>query len=308
MIKIVFMGTPIFSVSVLEGLIENYQVVGVVTQPDKLVGRKKVMTPSPVKETALSNNIPVFQPIKIKENYDLIKQWNPDLIITCAYGQIIPQEVLDIPTLGCINVHASLLPKLRGGAPIQKSIIYGYDKTGITIMDMILKMDAGDIITQKETVISEDDTYQTLHDRLSLIGKELLLKTLPSIIDKTAVRTKQIEEEVTYAWNIKREEEKIDLTKSTKEVYNQIRGLFPKPGTYLYLDDKLIKVYSAVIGNEKPKEIGSITNIYKDGIGISTSDGEIIITKIQPEGKKEIEVSNYLNGLNNEELLTKKFK
>ncbi len=308
MTKVVFMGTPIFSVSILEGLIKNYDVIGVVSQPDKLVGRKKILTPTPVKETALKNNIPVFQPIKIKEDYNKIKEWNPDIIITCAYGQIIPQEVLDIPSLGCINVHASLLPKLRGGAPIQKSIIEGYSKTGITIMDMIFKMDAGDIISQRETTILDTDNYQSLHDRLSQIGTELLLETLPSIIDKTATRTKQDEELVTYGWNIKREEEKIDLTKSTKEIYNQIRGLSPKPGTYLYLEDKIIKIYASTIGINKPKQPGEITNIYKDGIGISTSDGEIIITKIQPEGKKEVLVKDYLNGLNKEELLTKKFK
>ncbi len=308
MTKVVFMGTPQFSVSILEGLIENYEVIGVVTQPDKLVGRKKILTPSPVKETALKNNIPVFQPVKIREDYSVLKDWNPDLIITCAYGQLVPQEVLDIPKLGCINVHASLLPKLRGGAPIQKSIIDGYDKTGITIMEMILKMDAGDIISQRETPISETDNYQTLHDRLSVIGTELLLETLPSIINKTANMQKQDEEKVTYAWNIKREEEKIDITKSTKDIYNHIRGLSPKPGTYLYLEDKMIKVYEAIIGTAKATTPGQITNIYKGGIGISTSDGEIIITKIQPEGKKEILVSDYLNGLNKDELLTKIFK
>ena len=228
-IKVVFMGTPDFAVPILEGLIENYDVVGVVSQPDKKVGRHQQLVNTPIKEVALKNNIICFQPVKIREDYNNILELNPDIIVTCAYGQIIPKEILDFPRLGCINVHASLLPKLRGGAPIHKSIIDGYDKTGITIMYMDEKMDSGDIISQSETIITDTDNLESVHDRLSLMGSELLLNTLPSIIEGSNNRIKQNEEEVTYAWNIKREEEHVDFSKTRREVFNLIRGLSPVP-------------------------------------------------------------------------------
>ena len=215
--KVIFMGTPDFAVPVLEGLIENYEVILVVSQPDKKVGRKQELKNTPIKEVALKHNIPVFQPIKIREDYDEIIKLNPDIIVTCAYGQIIPKVILDCPKLGCINVHASLLPKLRGGAPIHKAIIDGYKTTGITIMYMDVKMDDGDIISQKEIEILDSDNLESLHDKLSVLGKELLLETLPSIINGTNERIKQDEAEVTFAYNIKREEEHIDFNKSTRE-------------------------------------------------------------------------------------------
>lgn len=308
-IKIVFMGTPEFSVPVLEGLIENYNVVGIVTQPDKKVGRKQEIKYSPVKEVALKNNIVVFQPDNIKTNYKDILALMPDIIITCAYGQIIPKEVLDYPKYGCINVHASLLPKLRGGAPIHKSIIYGYEKTGITIMYMDIKMDSGDIIAQEEINIEESFDTGILHDKLSIIGKNLLLKTLPEILDGNVNRIKQDEKEVTYAWNISKEEEIINFNKSTKEVFNQIRGLCPFPGAYSVLDNKVIKIYESKIGNNKPTIPGEIIEIYNNGLGVSTNDGEIIITKIKPFGKKLMSVKDYLNGIKNKkELLKERFK
>ena len=206
-VKVVFMGTPDFSVPVLEGLIENYQVIGIVTQPDRKVGRRQEVVFSPVKEVALKHNIPVFQPEKIRSDYTDILALEPDIIITCAYGQIIPKEILEYPKYGCINVHASLLPKLRGGAPIHHAIIDGYDKTGITIMYMDEAMDSGDIISQRETKILDLDTVESLHDRLSSLGRELLLDTLPSILDGSAKRVKQDADSVTYAYNIQREEE-----------------------------------------------------------------------------------------------------
>ena len=200
-VKVVFMGTPDFSVPVLEGLIENYQVIGIVTQPDRKVGRRQEVVFSPVKEVALKHNIPVFQPEKIRSDYTDILALEPDIIITCAYGQIIPKEILEYPKYGCINVHASLLPKLRGGAPIHHAIIDGYDKTGITIMYMDEAMDSGDIISQRETKILDLDTVESLHDRLSSLGRELLLDTLPSILDGSAKRVKQDADSVTYAYN-----------------------------------------------------------------------------------------------------------
>ncbi len=302
-IKVVFMGTPDFAVPVLEGLIENYDVVGVVSQPDKKVGRHQVLVNTPIKEVAVKNNIVCFQPEKIREDYDDILELQPDIIITCAYGQIIPKEILDYPKFGCVNVHASLLPKLRGGAPIHKAIIDGYDKTGITIMYMDVKMDSGDIISQAETIITDADNLESLHDRLSLMGSELLLKTLPSIIEGNNLRKKQIDEDVTYAWNIKREEEHIDFSKTKREVFNLIRGLSPMPGANFLLDGDEVKVYSSIISDKtfSNKKIGEITNLYKNGIGVNCSDGEIILTVIKPFGKKKMDASSYINGLQNRE-------
>jgi len=307
-IKVVFMGTPEFSVPVLEGLIENYNVIGVVTQPDKKVGRKQEIKFSPVKKLSLKHNIKVLQPERIKTDYQDIIDLNPDIIITCAYGQIIPEELLNFPKYKCINVHASLLPKLRGGAPIHKSIIYGYEKTGITIMYMDKKMDSGDIISQSEIKIEDSFDTGILHDKLSIMGKDLLLKTLPDILNNNINPIKQNEEEVTFSYNISKEEEIIDFNKSTREVFNQIRGLSPFPGGYSVLDGKIFKIYESRIGNSKQKTPGEIISIYKDGIGISTKDGEIIITKIKPFGKKLMSVKDYLNGIKNtDELLNMRF-
>ena len=242
--KIVFMGTPDFAASILEGLIENYNVVGVVSQPDKKVGRKQILTPPPVKKVAMEHGIKVLQPTKIKDEYQEILNLNPDLIITCAYGQFIPKIILDYPSFGCINVHPSLLPKLRGGAPIHKAIIDGYDKTGVTIMYMDEKMDSGDIISAEETKIELTDNLEILQERLSVIGKDLLLKTLPSIFNRTNQRIKQNPDEVTFAYNITKEEEHIDFSKTKKEIFNQVRGLNPIPGAYCLLNDEVLKIYN----------------------------------------------------------------
>lgn len=308
--KIVFMGTPDFAVPVLEGLIENYEVVLVVSQPDKKVGRHQVLTNTPIKEVALKNNIEVFQPVKIKEDYQKIIDINPDLIVTCAYGQIIPKELLDCPRLGCINVHASLLPNLRGGAPIHKAIIDGYDKTGITIMYMDVKMDNGDIISQREIEILDSYNLEDLHDKLSVIGKELLLDTMPSIIDGSNNRIKQDEELVTYAYNIQREEEHINFNKSSREIFNLIRGLCPVPGANAVLDDKEVKIYGSIIGNNKysNKVCGEICSVNKEGISVCTGDGEIIITEIKPFGKKKMDAYSYVNGIGKDNLIGKVFK
>lgn len=308
-IKIVFMGTPEFSVPVLEGLIDNYEVVGVVSQPDRKVGRKQELKSTPVKQTAMSHNIPVFQPEKIKREYDEILKLEPDLIITCAYGQIIPKAILDYPRLGCINVHASLLPKLRGGAPIHKAIIDGYSKTGITIMYMDEKMDSGDIISQAETDILDSDTLETLHDRLSIMGKELLLQTLPSIIEGTNMRTPQEEKDVTYAYNIKREEEYLDFSNSSRALFDQIRGLSPAPGSCAVLDGEEIKIYAARIGDKTSSSVpGEIMHIYKDGIGVSTADYELVLLDIKPFGKKRMLASSFINGISKEEYIGKVFQ
>lgn len=293
-LKVIFMGTPIFSVPILEGLIESYNVIAVVTQPDKPVGRGGNISVSPIKELALKNNIQVLQPIKIREDYKSIIEMKPDIIITAAYGQIIPKEILDYPKYGCINVHASLLPKLRGGAPIHRAILNGMDKTGITIMYMNEGMDTGDIISTCEVSINDTDTMSMLHDKLSNMGKDLLIATLPNIITGNINRIKQDDSEATYAYNIKKEDEKIDFNKSKLDIYNQIRGLNSYPGAYAYLDNKRIKIWNSYITDKTYDNLdnGCVSNIYKDGIGIKVSDGEVVITDIQIEGKKRMLVSS----------------
>ena len=298
-LKVVFMGTPQFSVPVLQALIDNYKVKAVVTQPDKQVGRSGKIAKPPIKIVAQENNILVIQLKKIKEEYQEIIDLDPDLIVTCAYGQILPKELLDYPRLGCINVHASLLPKLRGGAPIHRAIINGDKKTGVTIMHMAPGMDDGDIISQKEIEILDTDTASTLHDKLSKLGSELLIETLPSIIEGTSERVKQKESEVTFAPIIKPEDEKIDFSKTTREIYNQIRGLNSFPGAYFMLDGKRFKVFESIVKEEYFSENidGEIVKIYPEGIGIKTGNGVIVLTLIQPEGKSKMSAKDYLNGL-----------
>ena len=306
-IRVVFMGTPDFSVPVLKGLIEYYQVVGVVSQPDRKVGRHQEVEFTPIKKVAVDNNILVLQPEKIRKDYMSVLELKPDIIVTCAYGQIIPKELLDYPKYGCINVHASLLPKLRGGAPIHHAIIDGYKKTGITIMYMDEAMDSGDIISQRETEISDIDTLESLHDRLSEMGRDLLLDTLPSILDGTNQRIKQDINEVTYAYNIKREEEYLDFNKSSRELFNQIRGLNPHPGSSCVIGEKEFKVFMARIEKiDTSKAIpGEVLHIYKDGLGIATRDYELVITDIKPSGKKRMLASSFINGIKKEEYLGK---
>ena len=310
MIRVVFMGTPDFSVPVLKGLLDsdNYEVVGVVSQPDKKVGRHQILTPSPISKVAIDNNIKLLRIEKIRTNYQEVLDLNPDIIITCAYGQIIPKEILDYPKYGCINVHASLLPKYRGGAPIHKAIIDGEKETGITIMYMDVGMDTGDIISQEKVKIEDTDTVEILHNKLSILGRDLLLKTLPNIISGNIVRTKQDDSKVTFAYNIKREDEHIIFDMSSKNVYNLVRGLNSFPGAFAILDDKIIKIYSGRVGNKSKGNPSEIIEIYKDGIGVKTKDGEYIITELKEEGKRKVSAKEYLNGKKKEELIGKVFK
>lgn len=305
--KIIFMGTPSFSIPVLEMLIENYNVIAVVTQPDKEVGRKKEMVFSDVKEVALNSNIKIFQPIKIRNEYTDIIKLKPDIIVTCAYGQILPKEILNAPKYGCINVHASLLPKLRGGAPIHRALIDGYEETGITIMEMDEQMDTGDIITQKSIKILDTDNVGTLHNKLSHLGATLLNKTLPLILEKKVKKVKQKKKDATYANLIKREDELIDFNQKAKDVFNKIRGLDPFPGAYAVLDDLVVKLFDVKLGNNKGKKVGEIIKVYDDGIGIATKDGEVIVKTIQFSGKRKMFVRNYLNGITKDQLLGKVF-
>ncbi len=304
-LKVIFMGTPLFAVPVLKKLVENTQVVLVVTQPDKLVGRKQNITKSPVKVEAERNNIPVFQPTKIRNDYEFILKTEADIIITCAYGQIIPESILEYPQCGCINVHASLLPKYRGGAPIHWCLINGEEKTGITIMYMDKEMDTGDIISQREYSIKKTDNVGTLHEILADMGASLLIETLPSIINKTNKRLKQNNDEASYAFNIKREDELLDFSLSGKEIINKIRGLNPWPLAYFKLDNLEIKVLEASFKTETVKEVGVIEKISKKSLGISCRDGIIYLEKIKPFGKKIMNIGDYLNG-QREELQNKR--
>lgn len=289
-IKVVFMGTPEFSVPILNYLIDVATVVGVVVQPDKS------SVESPIKRIALENNIKVLQPTKIRKDFDEVINLKPDVIITCAYGQIIPKEILDCPRLGCINVHASVLPKLRGGAPIHRAILNGFKETGITIMYMDEGMDTGDIISISKLKIGDDENVGSLHDRLSVLGKELLSKTLPNIVEENNIRIKQDDLEATYAYNIKREDEKIDWNDSLDNIYNKIRGLSPWPVSYTMLEGKICKIWEAnkIEGNYSG-ENGEVIKI-DSGIVVKVKDGLIIINTLQLEGKKKLNYKDFING------------
>ena len=304
--KIIFMGTASFSKQVLEKLLENnYNVVAVVTQPDRFVGRKKVLTMPEVKEVALASGIPVYQPLKIKEEYQEIIALEPDLIITAAYGQIVPEAVLNAPKIGCINVHASLLPKYRGGAPVHYAIMEGEEVTGVTIMYMVKKMDAGNIISQVEVPIGAEETTGELYERLSIAGAELLLETLPSVLAGTNESIAQDESLVTYSPTISHEQEKIDFSKSALRVYNQVRGMNPWPGAYTTYQGKVVKIWAGKIHvcenalkHHAHQENGTIVKIFKDAIGVKTGEGIYLITELQLAGKKRMLVKDYLNGNN----------
>ena len=304
-LQVVFMGTPEFAVPVLQGLIDNYKVRAVVTQPDKK-GNHGQINISPIKKLANDKAILVLQPEKIREDYQEIINLKPDIIITCAYGQIIPRELLECPRLGCINVHASLLPKLRGGAPIHKAIIEGHSKTGITIMYMNTKMDEGDIITQEEIPILDTDTASSLHDKLSILGRDLLLKTLPSIINGTNSRTKQDSSQATYAFTLKKEDEKLNFNKTARQIHNQIRGLNSWPGAYCIFEGKILKVWDSFITDNYPIGFnGQITAIYKEGIGVKVSNGEVVFKIVQPEGKNKMDAISFVNGLRDKNIVGK---
>ena len=295
--RIVFMGTPVFGREILRSLVEaGYDVVAAVCQPDKAVGRKQILTPCEVKEYAMAHNIKVIQPIKIRHEYQEVLDEDPDLIVTCAYGQIIPEVLLNAPKLGCINVHASLLPELRGGAPIQHSIIDGLDKTGITIMEMSKAMDAGNIITQAECEILEEDTYGSLHDRLIPIGQKLLLDILPSIISGEYESVPQDQEKVTFGMNITREEEHIDLSRGYRGVYNQIRGLIPAPCCYGILEEKKLKIWSVKTSDiTSDKQDGYLYYEGKD-LALVVEGRVLLISELQPEGKNRMTSRDYRNG------------
>lgn len=308
-LKVVFMGTPDFCLPILKMLNDNYQVVGVVTQPDKQVGRKKEISFSPVKKMALSLGLNVLQPVKIRTDYEDILKLNADIIITCAYGQIVPEVILKAPRYGCINVHASLLPLLRGGAPIHKAIIYGLKQTGITIMYMDNKMDTGDIISKRPIKIEDCDTAQTLHDKLKDVAVSLLEETLPEILSGTNKREKQDDSKATYAYNVTREEEHVDFNDDSIKIYNKIRGLNSWPGAYSLLDEKPIKLWMSKVYDKKLKsKPGTIIDINKEGILVATKDNGILITELQLPGKRKTLVKDFINGIKKEDYIGKTFE
>lgn len=294
--KIVFMGTPTFGREILKCLHQNgYDVVLAVCQPDKYVGRKHVLTSCEVKQYCIENNIEVFQPVKIREDYSRVLQVNPDLIVTCAYGQIIPKIILD--KCKCINVHASLLPKLRGGAPIQHAIIDGYDTTGITIMEMSNKMDAGDIISQAAIDIDINDTYSSLHDKLIEVATSLLIETLPSIINNSYIPKKQDVQEVTFGYNILPQQEHIDFSKSYMQVYNQIRGLADVPYAYGIVEGKKVKLCQVSTSDIVSENVNGTIVFVGKGLGVVVDNRVIVIDKIQLEGKNITSSKDFRNGV-----------
>ncbi len=299
-INVIFMGTPEFGVPLLKELINIYNVVLVVCQPD--VPNKKV---SPIKQVALDNGIPLFQPEDIRSDFQAIVNLRADIIITCAYGQILPRPVLEAARLGCVNVHASLLPKLRGGAPIHRAIMNGDEVTGITIMFMIERMDAGPIIKQREVKILSTDNVGILHDRLSIVGCDLMIDTLPDIISGNINPQKQDESQATYAPIIERKDEHINFEKSKREIYNKVRALNPFPGAYCVLESRILKVWDIRISDEvfTNKFDGEIVHLHEDGIGVKVNNGEIVLTEVQLEGRKRMKTSDFLNGLKDKELL-----
>lgn len=305
-LKIIFMGTPEFSVPTLEMLIENYNVIGVVTQPDKPFGRGYKLKSTPVKEVAQKNGINVYQPQKIKNNFEFIekiRELNPDVIIVVAYGKILPKEILDLPRFGCINSHASLLPRHRGASPINFSIINGDTKTGITTMFMDEGLDTGDIIQKYEFKISDNMTAGELHDNLKKLSSCAIRDTLERLEKNEINREKQDDKFSTYAPMITKELGHIDFTKSSKEVFNLIRGLNPWPFAYCLYEEKKMKIYEAEIfdiDDEKyyGSECGEIVDIDKNNIIVKCGKGYISIKFFQFENKKPMSVKSFLNGNN----------
>lgn len=300
--NIVFMGTPAFSVPILEALVASeYTVSAVVTQPDRPVGRKKVLTPSPVKEAALKHQIEVLQPEKISGSPEMerIIELNPDLIVTAAFGQFLPTKLLNVPKYGAINVHASLLPKYRGGAPVHYSLIKGEKETGVSIMYMKKKMDAGDVLAQKSLPITRADDVGTLFNRLSILGRDLLMETIPKIFEGDVHPVPQDEARVTFSPNITPEQEVLNWNKTAAEIDFQVRGLRPFPGTYTFLEGERFKIWAVTpLEVETDKTPGTIIDIQKDTILVACGKGTVVqLDEVQPAGKKRMTTAAYISGL-----------
>ncbi len=294
--RLIFMGTPSIASRVFEALInDGFNFVALICQEDKAVGRKAILEAPPTKKVALEHNIPVYQPHKIRLDYEFVKDLKPDLILTMAYGQIVPQGLLDIPKFGCLNLHGSLLPKYRGAAPIQRAIIDGEKKTGITLMEMVDKMDAGRMYAKEEIEISDDDNYTSLCLKMSEAAIKVCEDNLLDYLEGKLVGTIQDETLVTIANKIKPEDEKIDLSLDCTDFINYVRGLSEEPGAYLILNDKKLKIYKAhLIKKEAQKEVGKL-NVHK-GVFLSLKDGIISLDILQLEGKKKMDGKSFANG------------
>ena len=300
-IRLLFMGTPEISASVLEVVInEGYNVIGVIAQPDRPIGRKGILEKVPTKVVAEKYNIPVFQPIKIRKDYEFVKELKPDIILTIAYGQIVPQGLLDIPRLGCLNLHGSLLPKYRGAAPIQYALINNEKISGMTLMEMIDKMDAGKMYAKEEVIIDEDDNSTSLFIKMGDAASKLVKEALPRYINGELKGMEQDESMVTYCPTIKPEQEKIDLSLNKKDIYGWIRGLSDTPGAYLYLDELKLKIFKAKIINDLMEgEIGEIIKADKNGLYLQCVDGQLSLLELQKEGKKRMDYKSFINGNQN---------
>lgn len=306
-LRIVFMGTPEISAKTLESMIiDGFNIVGVVAQMDKPVGRKKVLEKVPTKVIAEKYSIPVYQPYRIKKDFSFLKEINPDLILTLAYGQIVSQEILDIPRFGCLNLHGSLLPKYRGASPIQSSLINNEKVTGVTLMRMIKEMDAGEMYAKKIVKIDEDDNSSSLFNKIQVACFELVKESLLKVINGELTGEKQNENEVTFCGMIKKEDEKLDLIKTKEELIGWIKGLSYEPGAYLFLENTKIKILKAKIYNDVVNdEIGKIVKSDKNGLIFQTVNGQISILELQKEGKKMMDYKSFING--NQNLVGKKF-
>lgn len=298
--KLIYMGTPEFAVNALAALADaGHEIIAVFTQPDKAKGRSKALVPTPVKEKAMELSIPVYQPEKLREeeNVRLIQDLNPDVIVVAAYGQILPVSILEIPKYGCVNIHASLLPRYRGAAPIERSIIDGEQVTGVTTMYMAKGLDTGDMIEKVEVPILDTDTGETLREKLAGEGAKLIISTLEKIEAGTAERIPQNDEESNYAAMLTKEMGEIDFTKSAVEIERLIRGLIPWPCAYTKIDGKNVKIYKAkVVETEKQDAPGTIIEVAKKNFTIKCGEGALMIQSLQPEGKKQMDAVAYLNG------------
>lgn len=295
-VKTIFMGTPEFAIPVLKTLLKLSDVVCVVTKPDALVGRKKVLTPSPIKKLAIKENIPVLTPVKLKEEYQSILNYEPELIVTCAYGKIVPKVILDYPKYGCINIHASILPKYRGSAPMQWAIANGEKETGITLMYMDEKMDTGDIIDIEKIPILDDDDLGSIHDKMSLLGSSILEKNFSNIINNNISRVKQDDTKATLAPMITREMELLNFNDYGKNIINKIRAFSPYPLTRTMINNEEVKIVKAKFIRKENTNIGKLI-ITKNDLGIECLDGIIYLEIIKPVGKKEMPIKSFLNGL-----------
>lgn len=303
--KVVFMGTPDFAVGTLEAIIEaGHEVVLVVTQPDKPKGRSGALQFPPVKECAVAHGIEVFQPTKIRleENVEFLRKYEADIFVVAAFGQILPKSILDMPKYGCINVHASLLPKYRGAAPIQWAVINGDPVTGVTIQQMDIGVDTGDIIVAQELAISEDETGGGLFDKLAVVGAEACLEAMEQIANGTATRTPQNHEEATHVSMISKEFGIIDWNKSAVEIERLIRGLNPWPSAYTKLDGKTFKIWKASVKAENTDaKPGCVCKVAKSSLEVQTGDGVLSLEEVQLEGKKRMEADAFLRGYQVEE-------